>query len=66
MTSESAICCDMMRSQVELDCPDHSELSDCPDSVVARWESGSFVLRVHDGGTSGIAINYCPWCGSPL
>lgn len=59
-------CCSAMRDQIEYSCLDHPDLSACPDSLVTYWGSGGYVLRVHDGGSSGIAINYCPWCGSRL
>lgn len=60
------MCCDIMRGQLELRCPDHGDLIDCPDSLVVRWPDGVYGLRVHDGGTSVIAIAFCPWCGATL
>ncbi|MFB9422507.1 DUF6980 family protein [Nonomuraea rubra] len=26
----------------------------------------SYGLPIHDGGSSSIAIRYCPWCGARL
>jgi len=52
-----------MREQALLACPDHGQ--DRPDRVVSRGEHG-FGLPVHDGGSSVIAIRFCPWCGTEL
>jgi len=60
-------CCEQMKRQVEHSCDVHPDLSDCPDSlVVYRGETCEFGLRVHDGGSSFIAIRHCPWCGTDL
>jgi hypothetical protein len=60
-------CCDDMRRQVEFRCADHADLSDCPDSLVVSLENPArFGIRVHDDGSSYIAIRYCPWCGANL
>jgi hypothetical protein len=60
-------CCDDMRWQLEFRCADHADLSDCPDSLVVVLENPArFGIRVHDGGTSFVAIRYCPWCGANL
>jgi len=56
-----------MKSQVELVCKDHPNLSDCPDSLIYKAKDKNyFGIRIHDGGSSSIEINYCPWCGSPV
>jgi hypothetical protein len=60
-------CCAQMKRQVEHSCDVHPDLSDCPDSlVVYGGETSGFGLRVHDGGSSFIAIRHCPWCGTDL
>jgi hypothetical protein len=60
-------CCDDMRQQLEFRCADHADLSDCPDSLVVLLENPTrFGIRVHDGGSSFIAIRHCPWCGAHL
>ncbi len=60
-------CCDEMRRQLEFRCADHADLSECPDSLVVLRENPTrFGIRVHDGGSSSIAIRYCPWCGKSL
>jgi hypothetical protein len=60
-------CCEMMRSNVENQCDEHQDRFDCPDCLVAhRPKTDEYGLIVHDGGTSIIAIRFCPWCGADL
>lgn len=39
---------------------------DNPDVIINEWTSGTIGIPIHDGGTSMIEINFCPWCGSKL
>jgi hypothetical protein len=56
-----------MRRQVEFSCPQHSSSFECPDALVSYGQKfNEYGLIVHDGGTSSIAISFCPWCGSAL
>lgn len=60
-------CCEDMRAQLSRTCADHPDPADCPDSLVGRYGSRSeYGLRIHDGGSSFVAIRYCPWCGTAL
>jgi len=59
-------CCETMAGQVAYECPDHPDVTECPDKLVDRRPSGDFILLVHDGGTGGPAISLCPWCGEGL
>ena len=62
-------CCNEMRYRAEYVCPDEIHRSDplaCPDRLIYRWSDGRHVILIHDGGSSGIVIRYCPWCGRPL
>jgi hypothetical protein len=36
------------------------------DVIINKWGNGTYGIPIHDGGTSVIAINNCPWCGSKL
>ena len=37
------------------------------DSVITHYRNGKiFGIPIHDGGSSFIKINYCPWCGTKL
>jgi Domain of unknown function (DUF6980) len=58
-------CCQRMQDQLDVPCPDHyDDMSQCPDSLVTRWDSGDYGLRIHNGGTAVVLIDYCPWCGT--
>ncbi|WP_322749836.1 MULTISPECIES: DUF6980 family protein [unclassified Frankia] len=60
-------CCDMMTRQINWRCDQHSDPFDCPDALVdfsVRFQE--YGLIIHDGGTSNIAIAFCPWCGTRL
>lgn len=60
-------CCEMMRSNVESVCEQHSDRHDCPDCLIACSPNGSsYGIMIHDGGSSVITITYCPWCGTKL
>ena len=60
-------CWEDMRRQLTFRCEDHEDLSNCPDSLVVYSEnSGQFGIRVHDRGSSSIAIRHRPWCGATL
>ncbi len=40
---------------------------DDPDVIIWQFEDlGEFGIPVRDGGSSIIAIDYCPWCGVSL
>ena len=58
-------CCDTMAYQLVHRCDVHEDPQDCPD-VVVKATGGGFRLPIHDGGSSGIAIEHCPWCGTRL
>ena len=37
------------------------------DNIVDYWNKyDEYGIPVHDGGTSMIVIEYCPWCGKKL
>jgi hypothetical protein len=56
-----------MRSQVEFSCEQHASAFDCPDALVSYTPKfNEYALIVHDGGSSGIRIAFCPWCGAKL
>ena len=60
-------CCEAMARQVTWHCDHHDDPFDCADVVVlfsARFQE--YGLIIHDGGTSSIGIDFCPWCGQRL
>ena len=59
-------CCEQMRTQVTYVCEKHSDPFDCADNLIHEFNDGRFGLIIHDGGTSSMVINYCPWCGAEL
>jgi len=57
----------MMRANVENTCAQHQKRSDCPDCLISyseRWNA--YGIMIHDGGSSSIGIQFCPWCGQHL
>ena len=60
-------CCEPMEEALKLECSQHADVFECPDSLVYYSDrSNEYGLIVHDGGTSYIVIEYCPWCGAKL
>jgi hypothetical protein len=60
-------CCEDMRREVERVCPEHPDRFECPDCLVhyhPRFRE--YGLIVHDGGSSWVCIQFCPWCGVRL
>ena len=56
-----------MQTQVEFACAAHPEPEHCPDALVSYSEKfREYGLFIHDGGSSSLAINFCPWCGAKL
>ena len=60
-------CCDHMKNALVFSCPDHEDPFACPDCVMVYDERfDEYGLAIHDGGTSSLAIAFCPWCGTRL
>ncbi|KOT56774.1 MULTISPECIES: DUF6980 family protein [Streptomyces] len=60
-------CCEMMQSQVDWSCDEHSSAFDCPDALVLFIPKyREYGLIVHDGGSAKVGIGFCPWCGKRL
>ncbi|MGW4303781.1 DUF6980 family protein [Streptomyces sp. NPDC004646] len=60
-------CCESMTAQVNTRCPHHANPFTCPDALIdftPRFQE--YALIIHDGGTSSLTIDYCPWCGHRL
>ena len=56
----------MMAAQLAVKCDNH-DLEDCPASVMGYWRAAlEYGLRIHDGGTAMILVDYCPWCRARL
>jgi hypothetical protein len=60
-------CCTKMTEAVSSACAEHPDRFDCPDALIHYSpRSRSFGIIVHDGGSSSVSIEFCPWCGSQL
>ncbi|MGW7258388.1 DUF6980 family protein [Streptomyces sp. NPDC054834] len=60
-------CCEAMTRQVNWLCDQHPDPFDCPDALIGFTPKfQEYGLIIHDGGTSSIGIDFCPWCGQRL
>jgi tryptophan synthase alpha chain len=56
-----------MAHYVEWTCDMHETRADCGDCIVEYWPSQDrYGILIHDGGSSMVAIAFCPWCGTKL
>lgn len=56
-----------MKEESEFVCEIHPDEFDCPDNLIFRSKnSGEFGLIIHDGGSSFLKIDFCPFCGMKL
>jgi hypothetical protein len=56
-----------MTEMVSSTCDTHADRHDCPDALLGyepRFDE--YGILVHDGGSSSVLIEYCPWCGHVL
>ncbi|PHQ28145.1 DUF6980 family protein [Leeuwenhoekiella nanhaiensis] len=62
-----SICCLQMADKIfeSLDRKGNIKYGDV-DVVINKWNDGTHGIPIHDGGTSIIEINFCPWCGQNL
>ncbi len=61
----SVHCCDRMDYDLNRACDVHKSRYACPDALI-DFTGGRYGLIVHDGGSSLVQIDFCPWCGSLL
>lgn len=60
-------CCLMMADNVYSSLNEEGEIrGDDPSVIINKWDEGFYGIPIHDGGTSMVVINYCPWCGTRL
>jgi hypothetical protein len=56
-----------MKEALAFSCDQHTDPFECPDTlVVYNGPFDEYGLVVHDGGTSYVLIQNCPWCGTKL
>jgi hypothetical protein len=62
-----SFCCEKMADKVEESINPNGETKhEDVDIVMNRTRDGVYGIPIHDGGTSFIEINNCPWCGARL
>ena len=61
------VCCEAMSLHLLQTCEQHADPFDCPDNVI-YWSPtfDEFGLIIHDGGSSYILVEHCPWCGKTM
>jgi hypothetical protein len=60
-------CCQRFKESLTHKCKKHSDPFDCPDNLFYFLKkSKEYGLIIHDGGSSFIKIEYCPFCGLNL
>ncbi len=65
--NDSGFCCSMMFENISSSFDENGGiLYDEVDVIMNKWDDGTYGIPIHDGGTSIIKINYCPWCGTKL
>ena len=64
---ENKYCCERMKYFVNQKCKEHSNVFECPDIIIVYEEKfDEYGIIIHDGGTSYVQMDYCPWCGMKL
>jgi len=60
-------CCSKMEESLTLKCNLHTTKFSCPDVLISYSEIfDEYGLIIHDGGSSMLNIQYCPFCGMQL
>ncbi len=56
-----------MKNKSTLNCMEHNNVNECPD-VLIKYNSkfDEYGLKINDGGSSVLLINFCPFCGLKL
>lgn len=48
-------------------CDQHSDLGECPDSLISySLRFDEYGIALNDGGSARVAIAFCPFCGMRL
>lgn len=64
---EKKFCCESMKYHIEYKCDIHENPFDCPDKIINySTKQNNYGIIIHDGGSSYIEIEFCPWCGKKL
>ena len=58
-------CCNDLRYHLEHKCEVHDDVFDCLDHLFYYSRTfDEYGIIIHDGGSSYISIQYCPFCGT--
>jgi hypothetical protein len=67
MKSMKEHCCQRMEQAINCTCTDHPDGHECPDRLISYNEKfDEYGIIIHDGGSSVLTIEFCPWCGGKL
>lgn len=65
--TNSEHCCEAMKTQIDFVCEEHESPFDCADNLIYFSKKfDEYGLIIHDGGSSFIKIDFCPFCGKNL
>jgi hypothetical protein len=60
-------CCLVMANNISESLDENQEIKQHDhDVIMNKWKNGTFGIPIHDGGSSVVKINFCPWCGVNL
>jgi hypothetical protein len=60
-------CCEEMMLQTDFVCEEHESPFECADNLIYYSQKfDEYGLIIHDGGSSFIKIEFCPFCGTKL
>lgn len=60
-------CCDWLKYFSETACDQHPDRFDCADNLIHYSKRRrKFGIIIHDGGSSYMTFDYCPWCGKQV
>jgi hypothetical protein len=60
-------CCSDMENSLTLNCDQHTDEYSCPDVLINYSDKfDEYGLIIHDGGSSSLLIQYCPFCGTKM
>jgi hypothetical protein len=56
-----------MTEKLKYKCEQHPDPFDCPDNILYYSpQFDEYGIIIHNGGSSYIGIDHCPWCGTKL
>ncbi len=60
-------CCETMKYHLDFKCDIHKDRFLCADAILYKSGKNKKIgIIIHDGGSSYIEIEFCPWCGKKI